>query len=275
MKTNILIIVGHENRIFEIMNDTFGIDLLANNINCINWCDIFEINMNNKTINYFKNIATSYTDSNNFIYNTESRIDFANPKKFIYNNAIKLDIIIYLIRHSYSYNNTNKLNVLVDGNITDGNEYILNYYPFLFNKKAKILHNGISLATNSAINLNNYLKKQYNLSNCIINFACSYYIRTQETLYYFQKTIMENDILERYDIFPYIDEYIFHKLNNNKLYYRISNIMYDIYKNDNKENVLFKNNSNYEFFNMTYKLHNMNHNFLDNIFLYMKYKNCI
>ena len=176
MNTNIFIIIGHENRIFEIINDTFGIDLLSNNITSINWCDIFEINMNNKTINYYKNIVTSYTDSNNFIYNTESRIDFANPKKFIYNNAIKLDIIIYLIRHSYSYNNTNILNTLVDGNITDGNTYILNSYLFLFKKKAKILHNGISLATNSAINLNNYLKKQYNLSNCNINFACDLYV---------------------------------------------------------------------------------------------------
>jgi len=88
---DIIIIISHENRIFEIMNDTFGINLIKNKISYINNCDIFEIK--NDVINYYINNAKSQKDDNNFIYNTSSTINFLKPIKFYYKKIIILKYI--------------------------------------------------------------------------------------------------------------------------------------------------------------------------------------
>jgi hypothetical protein len=288
MTTNILIIVGHENRIFEIMNDTFNIDLLSNNINYLNFCDIFEISLKNKTINYYENNAISQTDPNNYIYNTISEINFDNPKKFKYdikrkleNHHTKSDTVIFLFRHSYGWCNTsnnNNDNHIPNSDITDGHNYT-NTSSLIIPGTTEVLYNGISLATNTAINLHNYLKKKYNLKYCKFHFASSEYRRAQQTLYYFQKELTTSPY--KYDVFPNINEIpwgysvINHGIvnKNSKEYNRLSNNYFDV--NTQNTTVIRRpddNVTNWNFYNMYQSSNNTSYNFLDNIMLYMNYK---
>lgn len=273
---DIVIIISHENRIFEIMNDTFGINLIKNNISYINNCDIFEIK--NDVINYYINDAKSEKDCNNFIHNTSSTINFSNPIKFYYqkNNNINSNVTIFLMRHSYAWSNV--INTIPDSDITDGKTYFNNVE---IKSPDLVLYNGISLAKNTAINFYSYLKNNYDLSKSNIYYTCSELRRSQQTLYYFQEEINNSF---KYDIFPNIIEitYGIYLVNKNKIidknsndYRKIANYFY----NSNKQSIIKSGrldnnkNINWEFYNYYFSnKNNITYDLIYNVNLYLHYK---
>ncbi len=107
------------------------------------------------------------------------------------------------------------------------------------NLETKICHieNGCYMAEITSKNFKKYIDQNFNKSNCSFYFCSSTLRRAQQTLYYFQKELIENNHnnLNNYHIFPCLSEVNEEDINT-YLYFKILDDFQKNYTDDNPWN---------------------------------------